>query len=77
MIRICLFHSENIKEISVSTISRWIKIVLTESGIDVNKFSVHRTRHTSTSVARQRGVSIDEIKKKKNNNKNGWLDWQS
>lgn len=46
-----------------STISRWIKQVLSMSGVDTTVFSAHSTRHASTSAAGRRGVSIDIIKK--------------
>lgn len=48
---------------SAATISRWIKTVLTESGIDTCVFSAHSTRHASTSAAKRNGVSIDIIKR--------------
>lgn len=48
---------------SSSTISRWIKSVLTKSGIDTSVFSAHSTRHAATSSASRKGVSIDVIKK--------------
>lgn len=48
---------------SSATISRWIKSVLTESGIDAEIFSAHSTRHASTSAASRKGLSVDLIKK--------------
>lgn len=48
---------------SSQSISRWIKTILKDSGIDVNKFSSHSTRHASTSAASRAGVSVDLIKK--------------
>lgn len=48
---------------TASTISRWIKQVLQESGIDTSIFSAHSTRHAATSAAGRRGVSIEAIKK--------------
>lgn len=44
------------------TVSRWIKLVLANSGIDVNKFGAHSTRHASTSAAARAGISIDQIR---------------
>lgn len=49
------------KAAGTQTISRWIKEVLTESGIDTQMFSAHSTRHASTSAALRKGTSIDEI----------------
>ncbi|KAJ8915276.1 hypothetical protein NQ315_014784 [Exocentrus adspersus] len=37
------------KAVSTSTISRWIKLTLQESGVDINIFSTHSTRHAVTS----------------------------
>lgn len=47
---------------SASTIGRWIKQVLQESGVDTNIFSAHSFRHAATSAANRRGVSIELIK---------------
>lgn len=45
------------------TISRWIKLVLTEAGIDTKNFSSYSTRHASTSAASRAGVNIREIRR--------------
>lgn len=47
---------------SAQSISRWIKLVLRDSGVDVSVFSAHSTRHAATSAACRAGVSIDLIK---------------
>jgi len=46
---------------SSQTLSRWLKEVLSQSGIDTTKFSGHSTRHASTSKAHEKGISIDQI----------------
>lgn len=51
------------KSATAQSISRWIKQVLGESGVDVAAFSSHSTRHASTSAAAAAGVSIDAIRK--------------
>ncbi|XP_049886475.1 uncharacterized protein LOC126380940 [Pectinophora gossypiella] len=51
------------KSASAQSISRWIKQVLAESGVDVNTFSAHSTRHASTSAAAASGLSVDIIRK--------------
>lgn len=51
------------KRASPQSISRWIKLTLAESGVDVSVFSAHSTRHASTSAAASAGVSIDMIRK--------------
>lgn len=73
----CLPHTERlilttkkpVHNASASTIARWIKRVLTDSGIDTTIFSAHSTRHATTSAASRRGISIDIIKKSA-----GWSD---
>jgi hypothetical protein len=51
------------KNASAQSISRWIKQVLGESGIDVAAFSAHSTRHAATSAAHRAGISLDAIRK--------------
>lgn len=46
-----------------STISRWIKTVLSQAGIDVSVFGAHSTRAAATSAASSRGVPIPQIMK--------------
>ncbi|KAJ8974272.1 hypothetical protein NQ317_008279 [Molorchus minor] len=43
-------------------ISKWIKMALTESGVDISKFSSYSTRHAATSAAHRAGVSIETIR---------------
>lgn len=50
-------------EANPQTLSRWIKGILGESGIDTTIFSAHSTRHASTSAASRKGVSLDVIRK--------------
>lgn len=49
--------------ISTQSLSRWIKRVLEESGIDSSTFTAYSTRHAATSTAKHKGISIDLIKK--------------
>lgn len=49
--------------VSAQTLSRWIKAVLAQSGVDTNTFTAYSTRHAATSAAKRRGVSIDTIKR--------------
>ena len=51
------------KKVSTQTLSRWVKEVLYECGIDTDIFSAHSTRHGSTSAAKRKGVNIDQIRK--------------
>lgn len=61
--KLILTTKKPVHNASAATISRWIKTVLSESGIDTNIFTAHSTRHASTSAARRNGVSIDVIKR--------------
>ncbi|XP_044594888.1 uncharacterized protein LOC123272255 [Cotesia glomerata] len=51
------------KAVSSQTISRWIKVVLSDSGVDTAIFSEHSTRHAATSAAFIKGVNLDTIRK--------------
>ena len=51
------------KAVGSQTLSRWIKSVLSASGLDTSKFGAYSTRHASTSAAKRNGVSIDLILK--------------
>ena len=48
--------------VTTSTVSRWVRSVLKEAGIDVTTFSSHSTRSAATSFAKAKGLSIDEIR---------------
>lgn len=50
-----------IKPASTSTLGRWIKEVLRDSGVD-NVFTAHSTRHAATSAASRKGVPIETIR---------------
>lgn len=56
-------HKKPHKKVTSQTLSRWIKDMLANSGINTNLFKAHSTRHASTSAASRAGVSIDEIRK--------------
>lgn len=49
------------RAVTRSTISRWIKRVLQEAGIDTEIFKAHSTRAASSSHARDASVNIDHI----------------
>ena len=51
------------KPVSSMTIGRWIKLSLSEAGIDTAKFSTHSTRSAASSKA-AKGVPIDQILEK-------------
>ena len=59
-----LFISYNrpFKRVSRDTISCWVKLVLTDSGIiDTSRFKPHSTRAASMSAASNASVSLDDI----------------
>ena len=47
--------------VTTSSISRWVKCVLNEAGIDISKFQAHSTRCASASKASRCGLSTKEI----------------
>lgn len=49
------------KTIGASTVSRWVKVLLTEAGIDTTVYSAHSTRGASASKAAASGVSVENI----------------
>lgn len=51
------------KAATAQSLSRWVKQVLSECGVDINVFGAHSTRHASTSAASRAGVNIETIRK--------------
>jgi integrase len=49
------------KPVSVDTLSRWTKVVLKASGIDIKSFGSHSTRSASTSSLASKGIPVDFI----------------
>lgn len=54
------------KNVTTSTIARWLRDVLTLAGIDVSKFKAHSYRSASTSAASRAGLSLAGILKTAN-----------
>ena len=54
-------YNRTFKRVSRDTISRWVKLVLTHSGIDTSRFKPHSTRAANTSAASNASVSLDDI----------------
>lgn len=50
-------------KVGPQTLAHWVKKVLHDSGIDVEVFGAHSTRHASTSAAHRSGVSLEVIRK--------------
>lgn len=61
--RLLLTYKTPHRPATSQTISRWIKNVLSESGIDMTVFSAHSVRHAATSAASRAGVSVDTIRR--------------
>ena len=49
------------KPVSTDTIAHWLKKVLENAGIDINKYGAHSTRAASTSAAKAANVSVKTI----------------
>ena len=56
-----LSYSKPFKPVSRDTISRWIRNVLENAGINTNLFGAHSTCAASTSAAQSNNVSINTI----------------
>lgn len=52
------------KHVVSTTISRWIRCVMENAGIDINKFKSHSTRSATCSKVKQTGLPVTEIMKK-------------
>lgn len=59
--QLLLSHRKPHNPVAVSTVSRWIKEVLSLAGIDVSYFKGHSTRSASSSKAGIVGASVQEI----------------
>ena len=51
------------KPVTSASIARWIKELLTDAGVDTDKFSAHSTRAAASSSAKAAGLSTAEIMK--------------
>ena len=54
-------YTRPFRRVSRETICRWVKFVLTDSGIDTLRFKPRSTRAASTSAASNSSVSLDDI----------------
>ena len=61
------------QEVKKSTVAGWVKAILGSAGIDTNLFTAHSTRAASTSKAKVKGLSLEDILKRGNwSNKSTW-----
>ena len=54
-------HKKPHRNVTVQTISRWIRFTLREAGIDTRVYKAHSTRAAATSAASRNGVPITQI----------------
>lgn len=59
--KLLISHTKPHHRISRETISRWIRTVMSSSGIDTDVFKPHSTRAATTSKAKAVGVPINDI----------------
>ena len=57
-----LFVSRNRKRINVQTVKWIVKKYLDKAGLDSNKYSVHKLRHTAATLMYQNGVDVRTLK---------------
>jgi len=62
--KLFLSLDKNHSPVSIQTISRWIKTILERSGVNISMFSAHSVRHTATSMASNKGISVDQIRER-------------
>ena len=61
------------QEVKNSTVAGWVKAILGSGGIDTNLFTVYSTWAASTSKAKIKGLSLEDILKRDNwSNKSAW-----
>ena len=63
IVKLFISFKKPYKVVSTQTLSRWIRLIMSQSGVDINVFSAYSTRHAATSTAKRKGVNIDIIRK--------------
>ena len=61
MFQLLLSYIKSNMEVHSSTVSRWIKEILKETGVDVDVFKGHSKHSASTSKSCLSGISVDDI----------------
>ena len=59
--QLLLSYRKPYKRVSRDTISRWLKCVMKNAGIDTDKFKSHSTRSAAVSAANRAGIPMDTI----------------
>ena len=63
IVKLFISFKKPYKAVSTQTLSRWIRSIMSQSGVDINVFSAYSTRHAATSAAKRKGVNVDIIRK--------------
>ena len=61
--RLVISYVRPYKHVVSTSVSRWLKCVMKNSGIDVNKYTSHSTRSAISSKVKQSGLPINQIMK--------------
>ena len=61
--QLLISYAKPFKPVSKDTIARWVKKLLEQSGIDINKYTTHSTRAAATSYCKAKGLTLAEIMK--------------
>ena len=61
--RLFISHVKPHKRVSRDTIARWLKLVMSKSGIDTSVYKAHSTRAASTSRAARGNLPVEDILK--------------
>lgn len=61
--QLLISYAKPFKPVAMDTIARWVRNVLEQSGIDVEKYSLHSSRAASTSHCKAKGLTLPEIMK--------------
>ena len=56
-LQLLLSFQRPFKSVSKDTISRWLRTILQDAGVDTNVFKSHSTRAASSSSAKTKGIS--------------------
>ena len=61
--KLFLCYKKPYQEATKDTTSRWMKVVMSEAGIDIEKYKPHSCRHASSSDMIKKGVPLDKVLK--------------
>ena len=60
--QLLLSYVKPFEPVTKATISRWVKMVLKQAGIDVGTYAAHSSRTAATSHAKHQGLNLQEFK---------------